>query len=222
MNSWPSVNNWVTDGTSFLTGGDFIQAVQVRGNLLPSVERATRGRRKELPLCEAGCNAVSSLAHISQSCTRTHRLRTARHDSIVDFLRKALERNGYLVLVEPIIKTSHGDRKPDLVIVREAECRVVDVTITSDVFTMARAYDQKVAYYGNEEIRAWVAEKWPGHFLSFDAVVLNWRGALYSKSARLLRRLEIKDFDLKILVVRVLTYTYSMFRHFTKSTTRCC
>lgn len=221
-NSWPSVNNWVTDGTTLLTGSDFIHAVQVRGNLLPSAERSSRGRRVELPLCEAGCNAVSTLSHISQSCVRTHRLRTARHDSLVDFIRKSLEGEGYSVLVEPIIKTAQGNRKPDLVIVKEAECHIVDVTITSDVFGMASAYEQKVAYYGNEDIRQWAMEKWPGHCIFVGAVVLNWRGALYSKTACLLRRLGIKDFDLKILVVRVLTYTFSMFRHFSRGTTRSC
>lgn len=73
-----------------------------------------------------------------------------------------------------------------------------------------------------EEIRGWVEEKWLGCMLSFDAVVLYWRGALYAKSSRLLRRLGIREFDLKIMVVRVLTYTSSMFRHFNKSTTRSC
>lgn len=31
-NSYPRINYWVTDGTSLLSGGDYIHAVQVRGN----------------------------------------------------------------------------------------------------------------------------------------------------------------------------------------------
>src|SRR5678816_1176898 len=80
----PHVNNWVCNGSQLLNGGDFIQAVKVRGNLLQTQERSSRGRRTVPPMCDAGSNAQSTLAHISQSCTRTHRLRRARHDSVLD------------------------------------------------------------------------------------------------------------------------------------------
>lgn len=218
--SWPPINSWVTDGTSLLTGGDFIQAVQVRGNLLPTVERSIRGRRNELPMCEAGCNAVSSLAHISQSCTRTHRLRSDRHNSIVDFIKNSLEKKGFAVVVEPNIVTRNGIRKPDLFVADESECRIVDVTITSDLFDMGNAYDQKVAYYCDEDVFRWAAEKWPGRLLSTNAVVYNWRGAIFRRSAGFLKQLGVKEFELKIMAARVLTYTYSMYRHYYKSTTR--
>lgn len=102
---YPAVNDWVTEGSALLTGGDFIQAIQVRGNLKPTIERSSRGRRESPPLCEAGCNAVCGLGHISQSCTRTHRLRSARHDSIVEFIRNLLEKRGNSVIVEPNIVT---------------------------------------------------------------------------------------------------------------------
>lgn len=219
-NSCPSINDWVFDGTSLLTGGDYIQAVHVRGNLLPTVERATRGRREVVPTCEAGCNAASTLAHISQSCTRTHRLRSGRHDSIVDYLNKSLTRNGFNVLVEPTIKTSKGNRKPDLVVSNGAECRIIDVTITADIFNMTGPYQQKVSYYCEDEILRWAAIQWPGRRISTNAVVMNWRGAMYGHSARLLKDLGMSQFDMRVLAVRVLTYTHSMFRHYSKSTTR--
>lgn len=66
--SYPWINGWVTDGTMLLTGADYIQAVHVRGNLLPTTERTNRGRRDKVQSCEAGCNAANTLAHISQSC----------------------------------------------------------------------------------------------------------------------------------------------------------
>lgn len=218
--NYPAISNWVTDGTSLLTGGDYIQAVQVRGNLLPSSERSTRGRREALPFCEAGCNAVCSLGHISQSCVRTHRLRCARHNSLVEFMRSLLVKNGNIVLVEPIIVTRHGNRKPDIVSINSDECHILDVTISADVFDMAKAYQQKVSYYQDEDILHWAASEWPGKLISVDAIVMNWRGAVYHRSASLLRYLGLKDSDMRILAVRILTYTSSMFRHYSKSTTR--
>src|SRR6218665_2907026 len=79
----PHVNRSVTDGSALLLGWDYIQSVKLRGNLLPSTERMSRGRWQVPVLCDAGCNAQGTLAHTSQSCTRTHRLRCDRHDSVL-------------------------------------------------------------------------------------------------------------------------------------------
>lgn len=124
------------------------------------------------------------------------------------------------MLVEPTIKTSKGNRKPDLVVSNGAECRIIDVTITADVYNMNGAYQQKVSYYREEEILQWAATQWPGRRISTNAVVLNWRGSVYGHSARLLQDLGVSKYHLRVLAVRVLTYTHSMFRHYSKSTTR--
>ena len=79
----PHINTWVTDGSALLSGGDYIQAVKVRGSLLPSAERSSRGRRTGPVWCDAGCNAQGTQAHISQSCARTHCFRCDGHNSVV-------------------------------------------------------------------------------------------------------------------------------------------
>lgn len=56
------------------------------------------------------------------------------------------------MLREPIIETRKGKRKPDLVIVDATDCRIIDVTITVDVFNMSVPYQQKITYYAEEEI----------------------------------------------------------------------
>ena len=137
----------------------------------------------------------------------------------MEYLRNLLTKKGYQVLVEPTIATRQGNRKPDLIVTSEADCRIIDVTITADVFNMAGAFDQKVAYYYDEDILRWATEKWPGRLMSTSAVVYNWRGAVYVQSARLLRDLGVSDFELRVMAVRDLTYTRNMFRHFTRSTT---
>lgn len=138
----------------------------------------------------------------------------------MDFLRKKLEEDGFNVLVEPLIDTKLGKRKPDLVIVNEAECRIVDVTVTSDLFNMSTPYHQKISYYNVDEILLWARNKWSGHIVSTDAIVLNWRGSLFGHFARLLKELGVTRHEASILAIRVLTFTHSMFRHYYKSTVR--
>lgn len=48
----PSVNRRVTDSTTLLPGGDYVQAIHVCGNLLPSGERNSPGRKTVLVMCE--------------------------------------------------------------------------------------------------------------------------------------------------------------------------
>lgn len=107
-----------------------------------------------------------------------------------------------------------------LIINDEMDCRIVDVTIASDLFDMAIGYEQKIKYYYNEEILRWAAMQWPGHLITVDAVVMNWRGDVCSRSTRLLKDLGIKESEIKIMSVRILTFTHSMLRHYTRGTTR--
>src|SRR6218665_1753435 len=212
------VNNWVTSGNTLLSGGDFILCLKVRGNLLPSAERSTRGRRTELIKCEAGCNSVATLAHISQSCTRTHRLRCARHDSVLDVVIQGIEVRGGTTIREPNIPTKQGARKPDLVALVGETAYVVDVTITADCSDMQRPYDEKVDYYKRPEIIEWVARSFPGKPCVFGAIVLNWRGAMCKKSSELLRDLGVSVKEDTIMACRVLSFTSNMFRHHSRST----
>lgn len=150
----PSVNRWVTDSTTLLSGGDYVQALHVRGNLLPSGERNSRGRRTVPVLCEAGCNAQYTLAHLSQSCVRTHNLRCKRHDSIVDLLVTKRSEMEYMVIKEPTISTCSGTRHPDLVFSAKEVAYVIDVTVTSDNNNMDGPYQDKVTYYNSPDVNA--------------------------------------------------------------------
>lgn len=219
-NETPHVNSWVTDGTLLLTGGDYVQAIKVRGNLLPTGERSTRGRRSVPPKCDAGCNAVESLGHISQSCSRTHLIRCARHNSVAKYIDKRCCELNYEVWSEPSIVTSMGLRKPDLIVYNQNVCYIIDVSITADFFPMTRPYNAKLLYYNINEIRSWLEDKLPGRSLIFEAVIINWRGAFHHRSSRALRNLGLTKMDLKIMTVRVLTFTANLYKSFVRSTTR--
>ena len=89
--------------------------MKVRGNLVPTAERTSRGRRQGSVMCDAGCNAQGTLAHISQSCARTHFLRCDKHDLVLGLIIEKIESRVHEVIREPSIPTGDGRHKPDLV-----------------------------------------------------------------------------------------------------------
>uniref|UniRef100_T1K6E2 Reverse transcriptase zinc-binding domain-containing protein n=1 Tax=Tetranychus urticae TaxID=32264 RepID=T1K6E2_TETUR len=98
-------------------GRDFVQVIQARFNALPTRSRVWRGRgadEKSLR-CRAGCNARETLNHVSQSCFRTHRVRTARHDKILDFICERLDVVGVKYVREKPISFPGKKLIPDLI-----------------------------------------------------------------------------------------------------------
>ena len=66
----PSAHKWVDDGSSLMSGGAYVAAVKIRGNLMATTHRSTRGRGGDR-LCDAGCRRAETFAQISQVCPRT-------------------------------------------------------------------------------------------------------------------------------------------------------
>lgn len=82
----PVTNSWFSDGSSVMSGGDFITAVHIRYNCLYNKYCATRGRNADKH-CSHGCHMPETLNHISQQCCATYRLRIKRRDAIFKYLR---------------------------------------------------------------------------------------------------------------------------------------
>lgn len=51
----PSAQSWVSDGTNFMFGRDFIHAIHLRYGVLYSKARSTRGRPDLEKNCRRGC-----------------------------------------------------------------------------------------------------------------------------------------------------------------------
>lgn len=121
----PQQHQWVTDGTRFLQGKDFINMCKLRINALPVRSRTTRGRAQDRA-CRGGCMHGETLHHILQQCHRSHDARIKRHDAIVQYVRRNLEKKEYKVDIEPRILTDEGMRKPDIVAMKGTTAMVVD------------------------------------------------------------------------------------------------
>ena len=83
------VNQWMVSGSTFLTGHSFVNCVRLKGSLVYTALRASRGRPEASTRCDA-CKQTESVGHILQSCRRTHDDRVNRHDSVNKLLTAEL------------------------------------------------------------------------------------------------------------------------------------
>ncbi|GBN16315.1 Retrovirus-related Pol polyprotein from type-2 retrotransposable element R2DM [Araneus ventricosus] len=134
----PKQHSWVGSSNRFLSRKDFINLIKTRINCLPTASRCARGRLQKDKMCRAGCNRKETLNHISQGCPRTHQRRIARHNAVSNYIKRGLENRGYIVFDEPIYKTSVGNRKPDLVALKNKIAFVVDSQIVGESVDLKR------------------------------------------------------------------------------------
>lgn len=212
----PQQNNWVSDGTKFLTGKDYLQACRLRINALPTRSRTTRGRPDER-MCRGGCNRVETLNHVLQQCHRTHGPRTKRHDAVVAYVVRSLQRAEYEVWVEPKLKTLDGIRKPDIVARRGVHGVVIDAQVINDQYDLGEAHENKIKYYRNIETN--IKSTYEVQHVTFTSATLSWRGLWSEASATSLLDLGvIRKRELKILSTRAIIGGLCAFYQFGKTT----
>ena len=142
----------MVNGSAILTGSGYIGCIQLKGGLVYTALRASRGRPEASPLCNA-CRATESVGHILQHCPRTYEARNSLHDSVNKYLNETLIKRGFTTIVEPPIPTPAGLRYPDIVAFKGDTCAVVDTTIIGDTFDMDAAHVRKQKYYDTPAIR---------------------------------------------------------------------
>ena len=213
------VNKWMVSGGPLLSGHNFINCVRLKCNLPYTKARAARGRPDKPVECDA-CHSRETLAHILQTCPRTHKPRVDRHDRVNKYLTEVVRKNGFTTRVEPAIPTPAGIRYPDLVIWKNGLCVVVDTTIVSDHKPPDDAHERKVKYYDQPAIRDWceLVSGVAADEVKFSACVLTWRGVPSQRSVRELRTLGVTKANWLLLSVKTLEGGHASYSHFTKAT----
>ena len=214
------IHRWVINGTSLMSGANFVGSLKLRSNCLYTKGRASRGHKVKSANCDQ-CRVYESLSHILQKCSRTWAMRNARHDSVVDLVLQLLEKHGYETAKEPVIVTRAGKRIPDIVAWKSGmQGIVLDVTVVSDDADLDYTHELKRAYYEVPEVRAWVAQKAcisPPE-VSFSAVAMNWRGGMSSVSSRDLKAYGIGISEQEKVSVRTVEKGYHCYVFSCKST----
>ena len=221
---------WVTDPTIRLAGAEYVAAVRVRGNLLPSRARARRGRGMDSEKrCRSCPDKVSNLAHVLQVCGASGKLRIARHNDLVVAVIKALEAKGFTCQREPRITVGLSFRKPDIIAYNTDRAYVLDPMVISDNFSFEAAHVTKVTTYSITEVVEYarglvVANplRSPGRGfveVCVDGLIVDWRGAWSPRSTKLLtRELGIGSALIDIWSVRLLCTANRMFQLLLKRT----
>ena len=217
----PQQHQWLADASSLLSGANYIGAVKVCGNLLPTAARGARGR----PLASNNCDAhgrPETLGHILQVCPRTHASRIARHDRVATVLQTTACKRGWSCIREPAIPTRAGLRKPDLIFHhRDRETFVLDVTIVADHAALNDSHQRKVQYYDVPDIRCWIERNVGNKRVHFSSVTLSWRGLMAPASAETLSvSMALGRPILSLLSVVTCERGLWIYEHFHKSTFR--
>jgi len=209
----PAQHLWVTSGDRTLNGHAYIGPI----NLVSTALRSARGH----PDHDIRCDCYSrpeSLGHILQVCPRTHALRIARHDKIVDLVMSGAEKIGYSISREPAIQTPAGIQKPDLVLVRNSDLTILDVTIVAENTDLEKTHNDKCVYYDVPAIREWAQLCLEPKHIAFEALAMNWRGLPATRSAVALRRLGLSAPFLSLVSAVALEHVTWIVNHFRHST----
>lgn len=215
----PQQNQWVTEGTRFLSGRDFVHMCKLRINALPVRSRTTRGRAQDRA-CRGGCAYPETMHHILQQCHRTHDARIKRHDAIVQYIKRYLELKKYRIDVEPKIHTEEGNRKPDIIAVKDRTAYVIDAQVVSEQSDLNRRHKEKTKYYSNNEsLTQNIKSTYLVQEVAFSSVTLSARGVWSAHSAGDLKRKGlIRTSDLKVISTRAIIGGIAAFRTFMERT----
>lgn len=214
----PAAHAWVSDGSALLPGADFIEAIKVRANAVPTRSRCSRGRPLDRT-CRAGCRATETLAHVAQHCATTYISRHRRHDNIAIYLATRLRSLGWHVQRERHIMTSNGLRKPDIVASRDDVTAVIDVQVVGCGRPLQELHQAKASKYATEEITE-ILLRGAGGSTIFTSATINYRGVWAEGSAGALQDLGITKSDLKLVAVKTVQGTISAWKFFCKATAR--
>lgn len=209
---------WIYDSKPSMTGSAYVGMLKTYWNLHPTAARKHRGSvRPGSVMCDAKCNRVETLAHITQVCHRTHGTRVHRHDQVVNYLQSRLREGKWNVEVEPSIVTLAGVRRPDLVIRNEGTVAVVDVQVVADNANLDEAHERKSSYYNDKMVLDYARTN-ESQTTFVTTATLNWRGCWSAVSARDLRKLHLTKADLARISRDVVRHSNLCYSHFTKST----
>ncbi|CAH3023535.1 unnamed protein product [Porites evermanni] len=107
----------------------------------------------------------------------------ARHDKIIDLVVFGAEKIGYSIRHEPAIPTPAGVQRLDLVLVRNSDLTILDVTIVADNADLEKTYNYKCVYYDVQAIKEWAQLCFEPRNIAFETLAMNWRGLLATRSA---------------------------------------
>jgi Reverse transcriptase (RNA-dependent DNA polymerase) len=215
----PTAHRWLN--RCFGSGRDYVEAVKLRFNQLPTKSRTARGRPLRDTMCRAGCLVKESLNHVVQQCSRAHGVRIKRHNRICDLTTYLLRQRGYEVQREVRFQTDAGFRVPDILAYRPTDRKafIIDCQVVSDVPELDVLNRAKAEKYSN--LSESVAERFGTPGATCLAVTLSWRGVWSFQSMKGLTDYGLIGYrQLSMFSERVVEGSVHCWHSFNKMTSR--
>ncbi|XP_063966137.1 uncharacterized protein LOC135156777 [Lytechinus pictus] len=126
-------NRWLRN-KSLMTENEYLWALKVRANVVPTRVTMARGTIGMNTNCRKCKEYPETTGHISGHCRAMKDLRLIRHDRVCISLTKAAEAAGYRIMEEPMCKFGLEKLKPDFILCsgEGTPCYVLDPTIVWD------------------------------------------------------------------------------------------
>ena len=168
------------------------QVLKLRINALPTRKRIGRGRRTDTS-CRACAVPAETLAHVIQSCPRTHEGRLLRHDFVVFRIHGALKEKAFETEKEHLYKLSEGSLKQDLVAVKGEgagrKATILDVQVVSGTGVQVWHQNKVLKYERRADLATAIRSRKQAADVRTVAVTLTWRGLWFQESYQDLRNM---------------------------------
>lgn len=169
---------WIDNRPHGWTGRDYVRAVQLRTNNLPTAGIPSNPveRRK----CRAGCQRVESISHVLQGCPATHFERIKRHNEIAKKISKHCRDKLKLPTTEePHVRHDDGTLfKPDIITIKHNTVIVCDIQVMWEGSTsLANSHNNKrLKYEEDRKFRTALEKLYPGKDHLFAPITIGARG----------------------------------------------
>jgi hypothetical protein len=209
-------SRWIEHPPTNWSGATFVKAVQLRGNMLPTV--GIPSNPPDARKCRGGCQKVESLSHVVQGCYVTHEARIARHDHTCSLISKFARKSGWAVEAEPRIRLSDGTlRKPDLLLTNAQYAVICDIGVHWEgQRDLEVSFAEKLAIYNNVPLISHYQLRFPTKQVIVHPCILGARGTLAKSNNRLMDLLSISLADQHKLIHDVIVGSIACHSSFMK------
>ena len=128
------------------------------------------------------------------------------------------EKIGYSIRHEQAMPTPAGIRRLHLVLVHNSDLTTLDVTMFADNPDLETTNNDKCVYYDVPAIRQWAQLCFEPRHIAFEALAMNCRGLLDTRSAAALQRLGLSAPFLSLVSAVALEGATWIVNHFRRST----
>lgn len=181
-------SRYLTSPPPYWSCEDYISAIQLRFNLLPSKSMPTVPRDERR--CRAGCFRAETLSHILQSCPVTHWPRIRRDNFVAKRVADGARKQGWTVLEEPHIRDDEQRlHKPDLLMEKNDQVVICDVAVHWEgPNPLTVAYEHKEATYSTTALLSKLASTYPQKAIYVLPLVVGARGTWCHKNKGVVER----------------------------------